>query len=93
MMQDAEGRWFSFCVDQNSVMILEKQKLPEHLVGLPCVESPTVLSSILRELEDAGEVPSQFEVSIKTLPTIWQASASEYLQWIWGLWAKAKTHS
>ena len=55
-MQDSNGRWFSFCIDHQTVMILEKKGLPSHLGSLPCVDSPTYLSAIIRELEDAGEV-------------------------------------
>lgn len=55
-MDDPCGRWFSFTADPRTVMVLEKGKLAEHLAGLPCVESPTYLTTILRELEDAGEV-------------------------------------
>lgn len=39
----------------NTVCILEKKDLGTHLKDLPCVESPTKLSSLLHELEDAGE--------------------------------------
>ena len=53
---DSNGRWFSFAAEPRTVMILEKKHLPDHLSGLPCCESPTHLSGILRELEDAGEV-------------------------------------
>ncbi|CAL1125989.1 unnamed protein product [Cladocopium goreaui] len=56
LMQDSNGRWFSFCIDHQTVMILEKKGLPSHLGNLPCVDSPTYLSAIIRELEDAGEV-------------------------------------
>lgn len=37
-------------------MVLEKKGLADHLGSLSCVESPTFLTTILRELEDAGEV-------------------------------------
>eukprot|EP00438_Fugacium_kawagutii_P004188 Skav215920 [mRNA] locus=scaffold226:186014:196681:+ [translate_table: standard] len=56
VMEDSCGRWFSFCAEPRTVMILEKKPLPDHLAGLPCVESPSYLSTIIRELEDAGEV-------------------------------------
>lgn len=56
VMQDSCGRWFSFCVTPETVIIMEKKTMPNHLQSLPCVDSPTVLSTILREMEDAGEV-------------------------------------
>lgn len=55
-MEDPCGRWFSFRGDLDTVMVLEKKHLASHLQGLPCVESPTCLKTIIRELEDAGEV-------------------------------------
>ncbi|CAK9107687.1 Uncharacterized protein SCF082_LOCUS50126 [Durusdinium trenchii] len=56
VMEDSLGRWFAFSVTLDTVMILEKKNLASHLAGLPCVDSPTPLATILRELEDAGEV-------------------------------------
>lgn len=55
VMEDSLGRWFAFSVTLDTVMILEKKNLASHLAGLPCVDSPTPLATILRELEDAGE--------------------------------------
>ena len=56
LMHEANGRWFSFDVGFETVMVLEKKGLADHLGSLSCVESPTFLTTILRELEDAGEV-------------------------------------
>lgn len=56
VMEDANGRWFSFSACPETVMVLEKKSLPDHLQGLPCVDAPTYLKTIVRELEDAGEV-------------------------------------
>ncbi|CAK9042284.1 Uncharacterized protein SCF082_LOCUS32839 [Durusdinium trenchii] len=56
VMEDSCGRWFSFCASAKTVILLEKKTLPNHLSSLPCVDAPTYLSTILRELEDAGEV-------------------------------------
>ena len=52
---DPEGRWFSFHIDVNAILLMEKKGMPNHLQSLPCVDSPTDLSTIIRELEDAGE--------------------------------------
>ena len=68
MADDSCGRWFSFAAEPRTVMILEKKHLPDHLNGLPCCESPTYLSTILRELEDAGEAGS-VDQSIGMQPT------------------------
>ena len=57
-MEDAEGRWFSFCVSSTSVILLETKTVPDHLNSLPCIDSPTPLATVWRELEDAGEVRS-----------------------------------
>lgn len=56
MMADPQGRWFSFVVIPETVVLLEKRGVPEHIQNLPCIDSPTLLSTVLRELEDAGEV-------------------------------------
>ena len=56
MTEDAEGRWFSFSLSAESVILLEKKSLPDHLSSLPSVDTPTPLSTLWRELEDAGEV-------------------------------------
>eukprot|EP00434_Breviolum_minutum_P009292 symbB.v1.2.008188.t2/scaffold450.1/size202773/7 len=56
LMSDAEGRWFSFQVNLDSIMLLEKRGVPNHLQSLPCIDNPVPLSVIIRELEDAGEV-------------------------------------
>ena len=55
-MADPQGRWFSFAVIPETVILLEKRGVPEHIQNLPCIDSPTLLSTVLRELEDAGEV-------------------------------------
>ena len=53
---DPEGRFFSFNIDLNSIFIMEKKGLPNHLAGLPFVDVPATLGSIITNLEDAGEV-------------------------------------
>lgn len=52
---DPEARFFPFTIDMNSILIMEKKGLPNHLAGLPFVDVPATLSSILTTLEDAGE--------------------------------------
>ena len=39
-----------------AVMLMERKGMPQHLQGLPCVDTPVDLGTIIRELEDAGEV-------------------------------------
>ena len=56
LMSDAEGRWFSFKLGLDSILLLEKRGVPNHLQSLPCIDNPVPLSVIIRELEDAGEV-------------------------------------
>ena len=55
---DPEARFFSFNTDLNSIFIMEKKGLPNHLAGLPFVDTPSTLGSIITNLEDAGEVGS-----------------------------------
>lgn len=56
MTSDTCGRWFSFSIDHETLIYLEKKNLPEHVASLPCVNAPVPLKTVLRELEDAGEV-------------------------------------
>lgn len=56
VMEDSQGRWFPFVVTSDSVLVLEKKSVPEHLQSLPCIDAPTPLGQVLRELEDGGEV-------------------------------------
>jgi hypothetical protein len=56
MMEQASGRWFSFSLSPDSVILLEKKGVTEHIGGLPSIDNPTRLADLLRELEDAGEV-------------------------------------
>ena len=60
-MEDAEGRWFSFACQPDTVILLEKKAVPDHISSLPCIDSPTMLSTIVLELEDAGEVRGRSE--------------------------------
>ena len=55
IMEDSAGRWFSFNIQHDSIILIEKKGLPDHITGLPCLEGPALLSTVLRELEDAGE--------------------------------------
>ncbi|CAK9104412.1 unnamed protein product [Durusdinium trenchii] len=56
LTQDAEGRWFSFSVTLSTVVVMERKGMATHLASLPCIETPSTLETVLRELEDAGEV-------------------------------------
>lgn len=56
MFQDPSGRWISFNVVNESLILLEKRNLPEHLLGIDNLESPVTLQSIISDLQDAGEV-------------------------------------
>ena len=69
-MEDSTGRWFSFRAEPTTVLILEKGKLPDHLKGLPCVDSPTRVSTLLRELEDAGEALQYHAYILSTLHSV-----------------------
>jgi len=55
-MQDSDGRWFTFKLSLSSMVIIEKRSIPEHLRSLECLDAATQLGSIVKELEDIGEV-------------------------------------
>ena len=76
---DAEGRWFSFNVDMNSILLMERKGMPVHLQGLPCVECACDLSTIIHELEDAGEVKGSKPVYVLEKQQVWfQMLSKEY---------------
>eukprot|EP00435_Cladocopium_sp_Y103_P023953 s3522_g5.t2 len=52
----ADGRWFSFAASLDSIFLLEKKTVPEHLMDLSVLDRPVFLRKILAELEDHGEV-------------------------------------
>ena len=55
MMSDATGRWFRFVMTLDTVVVLERKDLPEHLTKLDIIEQPTTMSELVKSLEDAGE--------------------------------------
>lgn len=59
MASNPEGRWFGFRLDAASMLIVEKKSIPEHLSSLECLDVPASVDSIMRELEDSGEVAKQ----------------------------------
>ncbi|CAK8994487.1 unnamed protein product [Durusdinium trenchii] len=64
VMNEPDGRWFSFNVDGNTLILLEKKDLPTHLASMNCADSVIALSNVLREMEDQGEV--KLEISHHT---------------------------
>ena len=58
MVANAEGRWFSFNVTSESLILLERKNLPEHLQKIENVDTVATLQSILSDLQDNGEVLS-----------------------------------
>ena len=52
---DPEGRWFPFCLSSDSLLLLEKRSIPEHLSALECLDKATAVEAVMRELEDMGE--------------------------------------
>lgn len=55
-MQDIAGRWFKFLAAMDTLVLLERKDLPEHLTQCPSVDRPVILKTLLLELEDNGEV-------------------------------------
>lgn len=54
-MDNPQGRWFKFSLGTDSILIIEKKGVSEHLQGLPFVDNASTLSEIIRSLQDAGE--------------------------------------
>jgi len=47
----------------DSVFLLEKKHLPSHLTALPAVDTPTPLRELVLQLEDAGEVSVENQIT------------------------------
>lgn len=58
--QAPDGHWLSGAVTFDSMVILERKGLLDHLKGLTCIDTPTPLRDVLRMLEDQGEVGVQY---------------------------------
>lgn len=56
-LQDAEGRWLSFSLKNEDMVLLERKGLPGHLSKLENLDTAVTLQSLLVDLQDAGEVP------------------------------------
>lgn len=55
VMQDAGGRWFKFVASFDTIVVLERKDLPEHLLQCPSIDRPVMLRKMLQQLEDVGE--------------------------------------
>ena len=55
ILEETNGRWFSFNATAQTVVLLEKKSLPDHMSALPCADSPTFLGQVLHEITDSGE--------------------------------------
>ena len=68
-MDDADGRWFTFNVKPTDLLILEKKTVPGHLSAMECLDVPVTFTSVLSDLEDAGEVtrPNNLGTNMKLL--------------------------
>ena len=55
MMRDATGRWVSFVVSGQSLLLVERKTVPDHLSSLNSLDTVASLDEILLELQDAGE--------------------------------------
>ena len=55
MMRDATGRWVSFVVSGQSLLLVERKTVPDHLFSLNSLDTVASLDEILLELQDAGE--------------------------------------
>ncbi len=55
MTGDPDGRWFSFRIGVESLIIVEKKTIPDHLGSCDFLDKPTTVNGVLTELQDAGE--------------------------------------
>lgn len=66
VLSDPAGRWFLFKMELESTILLEKKDLGTHLQGLGCLNGPTSIADVIRQLEDAGEA--------RQLKPVWKAA-------------------
>ena len=52
---DPDGRWFAFRIGVESLLVVEKKTVPDHLGSCDFLDKPTTVNDILTELQDAGE--------------------------------------
>lgn len=64
VMDNAEGQWWSFCVKPTDLVILERKSIPQHLASLESLDKPMSITSLLSDLEDAGEARVMFAVVV-----------------------------
>ncbi|CAK9073863.1 unnamed protein product [Durusdinium trenchii] len=56
VMDNVEGRWFSFSPQMSDLIILEKGTVPSHLSTIENLDKAVTVTSILSDLADHGEV-------------------------------------
>jgi len=54
-MSDSNGRWWSFHLSTDSLIIVEKKSVPERMQQLDCLEKAVHFDEVIKQLEDLGE--------------------------------------
>lgn len=67
-LSDPEGRWMSFSIKNEDLVILEKKNLPGHIAKLDNLETPVTIQSLVCDLQDAGEVTLLIQISFSGSP-------------------------
>lgn len=62
-MADTSGRWYRFAADMSTVVVIERKGLPAHLTSMSRLEKPSLLSDVLKELQDMGEVRLKYKTN------------------------------
>jgi hypothetical protein len=55
VLADVQGRWWRFNLDMASLLLVEKKGVTDHLSKLECLDTPTRLDEVLKQLEDLEE--------------------------------------
>ena len=55
VMSDSNGRWWSFHLSTDSLIIVEKKSVPERMQQLDCLEKAVHFDEVIKQLEDLGE--------------------------------------
>lgn len=61
VMEEPEGRWWTFHIQPTDFVILEKKTVPPHLASMESLDTPVTVTSLLSDLQDAGEVTRLYQ--------------------------------
>ena len=84
---ESGSNWLKTTLTWETLLVLDKKRLPSHLASMPCVEKATPAKQLLKFLEDSGEalwlVSRHSRVSPKYPDSCSVLTASNLSRWKW----------